>query len=337
MSEHIDDEDGLSYLESLDSESGINKPVDLKPAQDEMVEKKEPIKSLGKARTYESSELSGAEESPWKILNLDLLPSRGMFYPVGAELLIRSAKTKEIRHWSTMDEHDPIDVEEKINFVLNACTRFKIKGNPQPFNFNDFLLVDRYHILFRIYELTFPNQENKLMANIRCENPKCKHVNKIQVTSRNLNGFEIPENYMRWYSEEERCFVVPSEKLQETLKFYIPTAGINAMLKKRRKFEEGRGAESDPSFYSMAPYILSNWRTTRPENIGELKIESNSWSNDKFNAIYRFTEDFKKSSLNRASGVCEKCKEPMESHIFLGGSFTVKDIFIISAGFDELI
>ena len=336
MSNNTDDQDGLSYLESLDSESGINQHVDLKPAETE-VEKREPVTSLGKAKSHLVDPMSGAEESPWKILNLNLLPSRGMFYPDGAELLIRSAKTKEIRHWSTMDEHDPIDVEEKINYVLNACTRFKIKGNPQPFNFNDFLLIDRYHILFRIYELTFPNQENKLMANIKCNNSNCKHVNKIQVTSRNLNGFELPENYLKWYNESERCFVIPSEKLQETLRFYMPTSGINALLKKRRKVEESRGAESDPSFYSMAPYLLSNWRQIRPEQVGELKIESNSWSNDKFNAVHRFTEDMKKSSLNKAAGVCEKCKEPMESHIFFGGSFTVKDIFIISAGFDELI
>jgi hypothetical protein len=336
MSDPIDDMDAISHLDALDKEGGINVDINKQTEEAEIKVEASPT-SLGKAKSYEASEMSASEESPWKILNLDLLPSKGMFYPENMELLIRSAKTKEIRHWSTMDEHDPVDVEEKINFVLNACTKFKIKGNPRPFNFNDFIAVDRYHILFRIYELTFPNQENKLMANIRCSNDKCKHVNKIQVTSRNLLGFSIPDEYLKWYDPSERCFVIPSEKLQETLRFYMPTSGINTALKKRAKFDQSRGIEIDKSFYSMAPYLLSEWRSIRPENLHEFKMESNSWSNQKFSAIHRFTEDIKKSSLNKATGVCEKCKESMESHIFLGGSFTVKDIFIVSARFDELI
>jgi hypothetical protein len=45
----------------------------------------------------------------------------------------------------------------------------------------------------------------------------------------------------------------------------------------------------------------------------------------------------RKASLNKVASVCEKCKEVTEDHIFLDGSFTVKDIFIVSAGLDELI
>ena len=331
------DLDALSHLDSIDKENGINQDLNLKISESETeVEQKDPVKSLGKAKSYDHN-LSAAEESPWKLLNLNLLPSGGLFYPENSELLIRSAKTKEIRHWSTIDNLDPIDVTDKINFILNACTRFKIKGNPRPFNFNDFLLVDRYHILFRIHELTFPNQENKLIAKIRCSNSKCKHVNDVQVTSQNLLGFKVPDSYMKWYDESERCFVVPSDKLDETLRFYMPTSGMNSVLNKKKNLDEKRGVDIDKSFYSIAPYILNNWRNIRPEEVSEFKLHVNSWSNNKFNAIHKFTEDFKNSSLNKASGVCEKCKEPTESHIFLGGSFTVKDIFIISAGFDELI
>ena len=109
-------QDDLSKLDAIDAEHGVNKPIS---QATEVVEKTDPVTSLGKARSYDRPELSAAEDSPWKLLNLDLLPSRGIFYPEGVELLIKSAKGKEIRHWSTMDEHDPLDVREKINFVLN--------------------------------------------------------------------------------------------------------------------------------------------------------------------------------------------------------------------------
>ena len=143
--------DDLSKLDAMDAEGGVNKPIE--PAN-EVVEKTDPVTSLGKARSYDKPELSAAEDSPWKLLNLELLPSRGMFYPDDAELMIKSATGREIRHWSTMDEHDPIDVREKINFVLNKCTKFKVRGNPRMLNFSDYSDADKYHILFRIYELT---------------------------------------------------------------------------------------------------------------------------------------------------------------------------------------
>jgi len=331
MDDNRDQSEDLNKLDEIDREHGINQPIT------EVVEKSEPVTSLGKAKSYEALELSAAEESTWKLLNLDLLPSRGMFYPEGVELLIRSATGRNIRHWSTMDEHDPLDVREKINFILNKCTKFKVRGNPAPLNFNDFSEVDKYHIVFRIYELTFPNQENKLMANLRCPETKCKHVNKIQVSSLNLLGFDIPEELYEWYSEAEKCFVIPSEKLGETLRFYLPTAGVVDKIRNKKKAEVAAGLEIDEAFYKFAPYLVSDWRRLSLENISQFKQESIGWSDPKFTVIYKVTEALREASINRATGVCEKCKTRLESSIFLGGSFTTKDIFIVSTRLNELI
>lgn len=324
----IDEDEALGYLNELDRQNGINQVEEVKS---------EPVTSLGKASSYQQMAMSAVEESPWKILSFDLLPSKGMFYPENAELLIRSAKTKEIRHWSTMDEHDPVDVREKINFILNSCTKFKIKGGSMPLNFNDFCEIDKYHIIFRIYELTFPNQENKLFANIKCNANSCGHVNRTQVISQNLLGFEIPNELFKWYSEENRCFVVPSEKLGETLVFYMPTIGMTSKFSQKRKIDVQNGTEVDSAFYSYGPYLVNNWRKISMEDLGNFKIDSINWNKQKFMIIHKFTEALKKASLNRATTVCEKCKSGVESHIFLGGSFTTKDIFIVSARLDELI
>jgi hypothetical protein len=260
-----------------------------------------------------------------------------MFYHDDIEMLLKSAKTKEIRHWSTIDELDPVDVRDKIGFILNSCTKFKIKGNPQPFNFKDFLEIDRYHVLFRLQELTFPNQENKLMANIRCHNSKCRKVNRVQVTSQNLLGFTIPEELTKYYNPEEKCFVVNSDKLGETIRFYMPTTGIQDLFRRKRKMELDAGQEIDKAFYDFGPYLLNDWRKLTLKDISSLRFESNSWSASKFTVIHKITQLLKKASSNKAIGVCEKCKDRLETSIFLGGSFTVKDFFIISVGLDELI
>jgi hypothetical protein len=329
MNNNIDEKEALSHLDQIDRENQVNSQPgsEQNPGQP-------PQTSLGKSTIVSDS---GAGESPWKLLNLNLLPSRGMFYHPNVELLIRSASTREIRHWSTMDEHDPIDIREKINFILNSCTRFKIKGDPRPFNVNDFLDIDRYHILFRIYEMTFPNQENKLFANVKCRNSKCGHTNRIQVTSQNLLGFSIPQDLSRWYSERERCFVIPSEKLGETLRVYLPNIGISNAFRQNRAQDERRGISIDKSFYDNCPYLMFDWRNASPEVLNSVRNDMNNWSTEKFTAIFKITELLKKASTNRVIGSCEKCKSKIESHIFLGGSFTVKDIFIVSARLDEII
>jgi hypothetical protein len=330
---NIDPEEAQRFLDEQDRVNGINT---VGQNASSPTPESEPT-SLGKLQSYQSLELSAAEESPWKILDLNLLPSKGLFYPDDAELLLRSAKTKEIRHWSTIDENDPIDVREKINFILNSCTKFKIRGNSQPLNFNDFLEVDRYHILFRIYELTFPNRENKLMAYIKCENTQCGHVNETLVNSSNLLGFYYPEEIMKWYSPEDKCFVIKSEKLNETFGIWLPTIGMTTKFRQKRREEEQRGTEIDAAFYEYGPFIISNWRKIDMQTLSTLKFESVDWAPNKFAFIHKFTKKLTESALNKAASVCEKCKTQTESHIFLGGSFTIKDIFIISAGLDELI
>jgi hypothetical protein len=334
MNHNIDPKEAQRYLEEQDKKYGVN---NISP---ENIEKLEPKKetSLGKASSYlDSVEMSAVAESPWKLLSLDTLPSGGLFYPEGVELLLRSAKTKEIRHWSTIDEFDPLDVREKINFILSSCTKFKVRGNPTPLNFNDFLEIDKYHILFRIHELTFPNQENKLWAQIKCSNTQCNHVNQTQVTSKNLIGYKYPAELMKWYSNAERCFVVPSEKLGETLRFYMPTIGMLSKFRQKKKNEQQNGIPIDDAFYKQAKYLITDWRRTDLDVLGQLKAESTVWTDNKFLIIHKFTELLEKNTLNKVASVCEKCKTQTESHIFLGGSFTVKDIFIISAGLDELI
>jgi hypothetical protein len=332
MLDGINEEEAARFLDEKDRESGINQ---VEPVLKEVEANPN---NLGIVASYsELNELSGASESSWKILDMLGLPSGGMFYPEGSELLLRPAKTKEIRHWSTIDENDPIDVREKINFVLNTCTKFSVKGKGRPLNFNDFLEIDRYHILFRIHELTFPNQENKLWANIKCNNERCGHINRIQIGSQNLKGFSCPEEIIKWYSAEERCFKIVSEKLQETIRIHLPTFGVDTRIRQRKVFEENSGTEIDDSFYEFSPYLAGDWRTCDSSYLSTLKINSQHWQQNKFVFIHKFTKMLKEASLNKAGCKCEKCGNITESHIFSSGSFTVKDIFIISAGLDELI
>ena len=117
----------------------------------------------------------------------------------------------------------------------------------------------------------------------------------------------------------------------------MPTIGIENRFDQRLTKERETGIEIDKSFYEFGPYLVKEWRPATSASLTQLKMASLGWQENKFVFIHKFTKMLKDASLNKAMVACEKCKEVTESHIFLEGSFTVKDIFIISARLDELI
>ena len=323
MDNNTEDKEALDILSKLE-ESG-----DVKFDKEE-----KKVTSLGKAsRQF----MSDAGESPWKLVALNTLPSKGMMHDVEFEQLIKSAKTKEIRHWSTIDEYDPVDIFDKIAYVTESCSKLNIKGSNARLNSNDILEIDKYHILFKIHKITFPNAENKLMAKVKCTSNSCDKISSIHTTDTNLQGFSYPMELMEWYSEEERCFVIPSEKLNETIRLYMPTIGVTKVVNEYKELCLIRGLSEDEAFDKIVPYLIDSWRTTSAEKLLELRSESNRWSENKFLFLHGATEALIKNSKNKVLGICEKCKSKIASSIFLGGSFTVKDIFIVSSRLRDLI
>ena len=299
-------------------------------------EKPKKVTSLGKA-SISSTVDTMANESGWKLVALNNLPSQGLFYDRNIEILIKSAKTKEIRHWSTIDEHDPIDVSDKIAFVTDSCSKLNIKGEIKNLNSNDILEIDKYQTLFKIHRLTFPNNENVLKANIKCSNTKCGHVNSIPVSDTNLQGFQIPEEMIEFYSEEERCFIINSEKLGETIKLYMPTIGSTKLINEYKKLCKRRGYNEDKSIDNILPYLIPSWKNTEVSELFSIRNQSNNWSQNKFIFLHKATELLSLNSKNKVLGICEKCSNKMASSIFLGGSFTAKDIFIVSTRLRDLV
>lgn len=326
-------EDALGALKQRDLEGGVNNTDDEVIVEEQEAQEEVKKISLGKARNLDVKSM--ASESPWKLVSLENLPSGGLMYDDKMEFLIRSAKVKEIRHWSTIDEHDPLDVSEKIGFILDSCSKLNIKSSNEPLNCNDLLEIDKYQLLFKIHRITFPNNENKLLARVR--DKKCGNINSIHVTDKNLKGFNYPKEIMEWYSDEERCFVIKSNKLNDTFKLYMPTLGSTKVVNEYKNICEIRGIEKDEAFDRIVPYLISDWRKVNAEDLLRLKSESNRWHENKFLFLHKATEMLEKNSKNRVLGICENCKAKIDSSIFLGGSFTVKNIFIISTGLRDLV
>lgn len=294
-----------------------------------------PVKSKKKAAGL-APEISAPNQLGSKNIPISFLPSQGRYYLPGFELSIRSATVAEIRHWSTIDENDLISVDDQLNYILERCATVTIDG--VPVSWKEILEIDRFYIIFRIQELTFPNGENYLPHKFECncdlENP---YSEKKPITSSMLNSFDFPDELEAFYSDEIRGYRVESEKLNTSFNLFLPTLGTMQKLRDIIIKINQAGKRVDKSFLKIVPYIVGDWETLDTQSFSMLNEESLTWHINKFTFITKFADAIQKSKKQLLKDDCPSCGKKIESRIFLDSSFTVKDLFLISAGFSELV
>lgn len=284
------------------------------------------------------SEIHGAADNFWKNIPFNTLPSKGMFYPDDSEITIRSASVVEIRHWSTIDESDFLDMDDKLNFILEKCLRFKCKDGI--LMWKDIKEIDRFYLVFRIHELTFPNGENKLLVNFGCDQ-SCKgdgsYSNKIQLTSNHLKMFTLNDKVLQYYNPTKKCFSKESESLGEVIELYVPSIGTMLYVKNIMKESRNNNGYLDKSFLRILPYFVTDWRRMNTNSVEKLRMDSSQWQTNKFLFISALIDEFQKSVNLTVKHECERCSTVLERPLFFRGGFTIKDLFAVSIELDGLV
>ena len=83
--------------------------------------------------------------------------------------------------------------------------------------------------------------------------------------------------------------------------------------------------------------MVGDWESLTPATYSILNQDSLTWNILKFTFISRFADEIQKSKKQILKADCPKCGSKIDSRIFLDSSFTVKDLFLISTGFSELV
>ena len=264
----------------------------------------------------------------WHVLDLEDLPSKGKFYPADTIIKIRSAKAAEIRHFSTMDENNYIDMEEKLNSIVESCAQFS--AGDKRLSYKDILEEDRIVLLLSIRDLTFPEPENKLMLKGKTE--KTKKAVDIELATKNLVPSVIDEQIEKYYSTKERTYVIKTRSAGN-IRMKPPTIGvmqeITAYLKDRQEKEQ----DFDKAFIQVLPYMQSDWRSLNLQKIFTMEMEYKGWDEKKFMVVYRLAERMKIGVQTNLETTFdgEIAKAPLD---FPGG---IKSLFIISDLAGELL
>lgn len=260
-------------------------------------------------------------------VDMDSLFSKGRFYPQDTKISIRSAKVAEIRHFSTMDETNLFDIEEKLNGIVKGCAR--IESSTKKLSYKDLLEEDRIAIILAIRDLTFPEAENKLM--LKAEN-SYGVTQDVELATKNLMGTTIPEEIEKYYDAVARCFRIQTKSSGEIL-MRPPSVGVMEVVTKYIKEQQESRKRWDQSFVQILPYIQLDWRGFNTKEVFNQEVAFQGWNEKKYMVMYRLAEKMKIGAQPEMEVDVdgELVKLPLD---FPGG---IKSLFIISDLAGELL
>ena len=210
---------------------------------------------------------------------VDSLPTQGLFYPKGTEIIIRAARGAEIKHWSTMNDQDLEQlsaVDDILNYIIEKCVSVKMPDVIGA-SWKDLKDVDRFYLLMAVREFTFLDGDNELMVPI-------SEGKDVPVTKEMIDFIKIPEDIMRYYSEEERCFVF-TMKTGKTINMYIPSLGATQWLKNYAQAKSNARQGFDTDFILFAPMLINDFRRLSQRAYEEMVTSSQGWSTAEWSLI----------------------------------------------------
>jgi hypothetical protein len=215
------------------------------------------------------------------------LPSGGMFYPEGTEISIRSAKVTEVRHFSTIDETNVLDIDEKLNQILESCIR--ITSANKRLSYKDILEEDRFYIILSIRDLTFPEPESNLKID---HTSKKGEKHEIEIKKEYFQYFKIPTELDKYYDSTRKSFMIETKSFG-TIEMAPPAIGVMQKITAYIKEKQQKGQKVDQSILQIIPYLHKDWRGFSDKTIFDFEIELNGWSNKKYNLVYTLAEKMK--------------------------------------------
>lgn len=268
-------------------------------------------------------------------LDLTNLPSSGKFYRNDFSIHIRSARVGEIRDFSSMDEENIKDVDEKLNSILASCTRV-MYGN-QRGSYKDILEEDRLYVILSIKELTFKDGENKLMMPVKgknCQTSTCGAQESVELKTYNLQ-FQDSDNILeRYYNSELKCYAIET-KNHGIIHMAPPTIGVMRSIAEWVRSRESEGKSWDKSVLSIIPYLQREWRGLTDDEIFNATTNLQGWNSSKYSLVYRLAEKMKVGIKPEMSFSCQSCgAEVTVPMSFPNG---IKSLFIISDIDSELL
>ena len=268
----------------------------------------------------------------WHPIHVEEMPSAGLFYPSDISITIRAAQVAEIRHWSTLNERDMFDVEDKLNHIMQNCCKIQSRG--RILSWKDILEEDRIFVILAIRELTFKDGENKLQVEKQCV--ECGHKNVIEIKNKNWTYNKLPADLIKYYDDEKRLLAIQTKSFG-VIEMKPPTIGVFQIVTKFIQDKNRAGEYWDQSYTQILPYLQKEWRGFIEKDIFNGEVDFKGWDEKKYMLYYRLAEKVKIGVKPDISCKCSECDAEVIAQVNFQQSGGVKGLFAISDITGELL
>lgn len=273
-------------------------------------------------------------ESEWKNIPTDTLPSKGFGYPEGFEIAIKAAKVSEIRQFSSIDESDRLNLDDKLNTIIEKC--MKIRWNSGILESYDLWYEDRFFIIMSIRDMTFIKGENRILLPIvkNCTKEDCNIPDMIELKSNLLDSFVIDDEILKRYNKDSYSFkFIPKDGSAE-MNLYIPTIGVTTISRRILADKKSKGKKFDESFAKVATFIIPDWRGLDERLYDQYERSSIEWTPLQFSIADQISEKINFATKSRIYTKCESCDGEVTADISFPGGY--RSLFIISNILEQL-
>ena len=258
----------------------------------------------------------------WYEVPLESLPTKGLFYPNESRLLIKPATVSIIRHFSTVDDTNPLELNDAFDYILENLVRFNVPGMPSSYkNLKD---IDKLSVILHVRDATFKNGESKIVSDITCS---CGNTDVKTLRWSDFEFFTFNPELMKFYNPDNKIFQVNfNDPMQSDVGLTIPSIGMRNFVQRYVTNKIKQKRTYDKSFANIAPFIMDDWSSIN-ETIYEQQLElSADWTTYQFAAFVRIVDLVKKSTTSRIKHKCSSCgAEVTAPSSFRGG---IKSLFI---------
>jgi len=274
-------------------------------------------------------------ENEWKNIPPQNLPSKGFGYPEGFEIAIKASGVREIRQFSTVDDDDRIDLDDKLNTILSKC--MKIRWNGGFLESYDLWYEDRFYIIMAIRDMTFLRGENKILLPVtkNCTKAECNVPDMLELRSNLLDSFIVDQEILKRYNKESYSFkFIPKDGSQE-MDLYIPTVGVTTICRKILADKRRKGKNFDESFAKVASFIIPDWRGLDESVYDQYERASIDWTPLQFSIADQITEKINFATKSRIYSKCNSCGGEVTAEISFPRGY--RSLFVISDIFSQLL
>jgi len=258
----------------------------------------------------------------WYEVPLESLPTKGMFYPEGSRLLIKPATVAIIRHFSTVDDTNPLELNDAFDYILENLVRFSVPNMHQSFkNLKD---IDKLSVILHLRDATFKNGESKIVSDIACS---CGNVDEKVLHWNDFEFFTFSDELMKYYNPTSKIFQIQFQNdMESDIGLTLPSIGVRSFIQKYVTSKIRQKKSYDKAFANIAPFIMDDWMNINDRYYEQELENSGTWSTNQFAAFIRIIDLIKKSTVSRIKHKCSSCgAEVSAPSSFRGG---IKSLFI---------